>query len=147
MTNKVRPIPEGFHTATPYLIVRDAAAAIEFYKKAFGATELMRQTDPNERIRHAEIRIGSSPIMIGGHTEIGAPSPQSLPRVSIYLYVEDVDALASRAIAAGAKELYPVKDQAYGNREGGIEDPFGITWWIATHTKDMSPEETEQPAA
>ncbi len=147
MTNKVRPIPEGFHTATPYLIVRDAAAAIEFYKKAFGATELMRQTDPNERIRHAEIRIGSSPIMIGGHTEIGARSPQSLPRVSIYLYVEDVDALASRAIAAGAKELYPVKDQVYGNREGGIEDPFGITWWIATHTKDMSPEETEQPAA
>ena len=148
--SKVRPVPEGYHTATPYLIIKGAAKAIEFYKKAFGATELMRMADPNGRIGHAEIKIGNSPIMLADEVpEMGYRSPQSLggSPVSILLYVEDVDALFSQAVAAGAKVLRPPEDQFYGDRSGGVTDPFGHVWYIATHKEDVSPEEMRKRAA
>ncbi len=150
MTGKVKPIPEGYHTVTPYLIVKDGARAIEFYKKAFGATELLRMADPGGKIGHAEIKIGDSPIMLADEVpEMGARSPQSLggSPVSILLYVEDVDALFSQAVAAGAKVQRPVKDQFYGDRTGGVTDPFGHVWYIATHKEDVSPEEMQKRAA
>jgi PhnB protein len=148
--SKAKPIPEGYHTATPYLIVKDAAKAIEFYKKAFGAAEMMRMTQPDGRVGHAEIKIGDSPIMLADEfPEMGARSPQSLggSPVSILLYVQDVDALTSQAITAGAKVVRPVKDQFYGDRSGSLEDPFGHQWHIATHVEDVPPEEMKKRAA
>src|ERR1700680_1047769 len=150
MTSKVKPIPEGYHSVTPYLIIKDAASAIEFYKKAFGATELMRMADPSGKIGHAEIKIGDSPIMLADEVlGMGYRSPQSLggSPVSILLYVEDVDALFDQAVAAGAKVERPVKDQFYGDRSGGVTDPFGHGWYIATHKEDVSPEEMKKRAA
>ncbi len=150
MAGKVKPIPEGYHTATPYLIVKGAARAIEFYKKAFGATELMRMADPKGRIGHAEIKIGNSPIMLADEVpEMGFRSPEALggSPVSILLYVEDVDALFSQAVAAGAKVQRAVQDQFYGDRTGGVTDPFGHIWYIATHKEDVSPEEMRKRAA
>ncbi len=150
MTSRVKPIPEGYHTATPYLIIKDAARAIEFYKKAFGATELMRMAQPDGRIGHAEIRIGDSPIMLADEfPEMGHRSPQSLggSPVSILLYVEDVDALFNQAVSAGAKVQKPVQDQFYGDRIGGVTDPFGHVWYIATHKEEVSPEEMRKRAA
>jgi PhnB protein len=148
MTNKVNPIPEGFHTVTPYLCVKDAARAIEFYKKAFGATEVMRLVDPtNGKIGHAQIQIGASMVMLADEfPEMGILSPQSLggSPVSISLFVEDVDALASQAIAAGAKVLGPVADQFWGERSGKFEDPFGHIWLIQTRTEEVSPEEMQR---
>src|SRR5436305_9993552 len=120
----VKPIPEGYHTATPYLVMKDAAKAIEFYKKAFGATEIMRFPGPGGKIGHAEIRIGDSPIMLADeHPEMDAQGPRSLggSPVGIMLYVEDVDAVVQQAVAAGAKVDRPVKDQFYGDRSGGLE--------------------------
>jgi PhnB protein len=140
----VKPIPNGYHTVTPYLVVKDATSAIDFYKKAFGATELYRMAGPDGRVMHAEIKIGNSPIMMADEfPEMGARSPQSFggSPVSIYLYVEDVDALFSQAVAAGAKVTRPVKDQFYGDRSGGLEDPFGHVWYVATHKEDVPPEE------
>jgi PhnB protein len=148
--SKVKPIPEGYHTATAYLIIKDAARAIEFYKKAFGATELMRMTQPDGRVGHAEIKIGDSPIMLADEfPEMGSRSPQSLggSPVSIYLYVVDVDGLAKRAVEAGAKLVRPVKDQFYGDRSGSVEDPFGHQWHIATHVEDVAPDEIDKRAA
>jgi PhnB protein len=126
--------PTGFHTATPYVMVRDMEAALAFYQQAFGATELMRLTRDDGSIGHAEIKFGDSPIMLGGHANIQATgsSMENLPPVSIYLYVEDVDALFAQATAAGAQSLYPVTLQPYGAHEGGLIDPFGIVWWLAT---------------
>ena len=150
MTSRVKPIPEGYHTATPYLIVRDAARAIEFYKKAFGAKELMRMADPSGKIGHAEIKIGDSPIMLADEVpEMGHRSPESLggSPVSILLYVEDVDAVFNQAVAAGAKVQRPVADQFYGDRTGGVTDPFGHVWYVATHIEDVSPEEMRKRAA
>ena len=151
MTSKVKPIPAGFHTATPYLIIKDAASAIEFYKKAFGATEFERMADPSGKIRHAEIMIGDSPFMITDENEQFPEwlSPQSRggTPVHIYLYVEDVDAVFNQAIAAGAKQLLPVQDQFYGDRSGGITDPYGHVWYIATHIEDVSAAELEKRAA
>jgi PhnB protein len=150
MTSKPKPVPDGYHTATPYLIVNGAAQAIEFYKKAFGATELMRMAQPGGKIGHAEIKIGDSPIMLADESpEVGARSPQSIggSPVSIMLYVEDVDRIFSQAVAAGAKVKRPVADQFYGDRTGGIEDPFGHLWYIATHKEDVSPEEMRKRAA
>ena len=150
MTSKPKPVPDGYHTATPYLIVNGAAQAIEFYKKAFGATELMRMPQPGGKIGHAEIKIGDSPIMLADESpDVGARSPQSIggSPVSIMLYVEDVDRIFSQAVAAGAKVKRPVADQFYGDRTGGIEDPFGHLWYIATHKEDVSPEEMRKRAA
>ena len=146
----VRPIPEGYHTATPYLIIKDAANAIEFYKKAFGAVELFRMADPSGKVGHAEIKIGDSVIMLADeYPEMGYKSPQSLggSPVSILLYFEDVDAVFKRALAAGAKETIPVKDQFYGDRNGTLHDPFGHVWTVATHKEDLSPEEMQKRAA
>jgi PhnB protein len=143
----VQPIPDGYHTATPYLIVQGAARAIEFYKKAFGATELYRLADPGGRVGHAEIKIGDSPIMLADeHPEMGARSPQAFggSPVSLLLYVEDVDAVFSRAVAAGAQVRRPVKDQFYGDRAGTLVDPFGHSWTVATHKEDVSSEEVQR---
>ena len=138
------PIPQGYHTATPYLVVSDGAAAIEYYKNAFGATELMRFPGPGGKVLHAEIKIGDSPIMLSDENpEMGAKSPQTIggSPVGICLYVPDVDSLFKRAIAAGGKELKPVQDQFYGDRSGTLQDPFGHNWTIATHKEDVSSDE------
>ncbi len=150
MTSIVKPIPDGYHTITPYICVNDAANAIEFYKKAFGATELMRLADPSGRIGHAEIKIGDSHLMLADEfPEMNFRSPQTLggSPVSIFLYVEDVDATANQAVAAGAKLVKEVKDQFYGDRSGTVEDPFGHVWYIATHKEDVSLEEINKHAA
>jgi PhnB protein len=148
-TSKVKPVPKGYHTATPYLIVNDGAMAIKFYKKAFGATEIMNMKAPGGKTMHAEIQIGDSRIMLADECpEMGARSPQALggSPVSIMLYVEDVDALAKKAVAAGAKVLRPVQDQFYGDRSGGFEDPFGHSWHLSTHIEDVSPDEIKKRA-
>jgi PhnB protein len=140
----VKPIPEGYHTVTPYLIVKGAAHALDFYRKAFGAVELFRMPGPDGKIGHAEIKIGDSPIMLADeHPEHGFVGPQALggTPVSICLYVKDVDALARQAEAAGATVLRPVKDQFYGDRSGTFADPFGHVWTISTHVEDVSPDE------
>jgi PhnB protein len=146
----VKPIPDGYHTATPYIICRGAAKAIEFYKQAFGATELMRLAAPDGKIGHAEILIGDSPIMLADeHPEMGAKSPLSIggTAVGILLYVPDVDAVFQRAVAAGATVERPVEDKFYGDRMGGVIDPFGHKWYIGTHKEDVSPEEIARRAA
>jgi PhnB protein len=140
----VKPIPDGYHSVTPYLIVKGGAEAIEFYKKAFGAKELMRMPMPDGRLGHAEIRIGDSAIMLADEfPQMNVRGPESLggSSVSILLYVEDVDGLASQAIAAGAKVLRPIKDQFYGDRSCTVTDPFGHVWTIATHKEDVPPDE------
>ena len=140
----VQPIPDGYHTATAYLIVKDAARALEFYKRAFSATELMRLAGPDGKVMHAEIKIGDSPVMLADEfPEMGARSPQSFggSPVSILLYFDDVDARFDQAIAAGATVQRAVKDQFYGDRSGTLVDPFGHVWSIATHKEDVSPEE------
>jgi PhnB protein len=142
-----KPIPDGFHTVTPYLIVNGAARALEFYKKAFGATELMRMPGPEGKVMHAEIKIGDSPIMLADEfPEMGARSPQALGGcpVSLMLYVDDVDARFNQAVAAGATVQRPVKDQFYGDRTGTLVDPFGHIWSIATHKEDVPPEEMQK---
>jgi PhnB protein len=149
MTSKVKPVPEGYHTATPYLIVDGGPAALEFYKKAFGATELFRMPTPDGKLAHAEFKIGDSPFMMADeHPEMGYRGPKALggSPVSIVLYVEDVDGLAKQAVAAGAKELRPIQDQFYGDRTGTFQDPFGHVWTICTHVEDVSPEEMERRA-
>jgi PhnB protein len=143
MSKQVKPIPDGYHSVTPYLIVKGAAAALEFYKKAFGAIETVRMPD-GDRIGHAEIVIGDSHVMLADeHLEIGAkaPEPGSRPPVSIMLYVADVDAVFARAVEAGATVERQLADQFYGDRTGGIVDPFGHRRYIATHFEDVSPEE------
>jgi len=147
MPTTVKPIPDGYHTATPYLIVRDAAKAIDFYKQAFGASEIMRMAGPGGKVMHAEIKIGNSPIMLADEfPEWDARSPQALggSASSILLYVEDVDALTNRAVAAGATVVRPVQDQFYGDRTGTVVDPFGHKWSIGTHKEDVSPEEMQK---
>ena len=145
----VKPKPEGYHTATPYLIIDGAARALDFYASVFGATELMRMEAPNGKIGHAEIRIGDSVIMLADeHPEMGFKGPRALggTPVSIMLYVADVDTLYNRAIEAGAKELKPLQDQFYGDRSGTVTDPFGHVWTIATHVKDIPPDEMRKLA-
>lgn len=147
--SKVKPIPEGYHSVTPYLCCRDAGAAIEFYKKAFGAKELMRM-DNQGKVGHAEIQIGDSRIMLADEfPEMGFLSPQSVggSPIMIHLYVEDVDTTANRAVSAGAKVTRPIADQFYGDRGGQFEDPFGHKWYVATHKEDLSPEEIGRRAA
>src|SRR5882762_7953127 len=146
----VKPIPDGYHSVTPYLIIKGAAEAIEYYKQAFGAVELMRMPAPGGKIGHAEIKIGDSPIMLADEfAEMGYKSPQTLggSPVSLMIYLDDVDTVFGRAIAAGGKEQRPVKDQFYGDRSGTLEDPFGHVWHVATHKEDVSAEEMEQRAS
>lgn len=150
MTDKVKPIPEGYGAVTPYLIVDGAARAIEFYKQAFGAEEISRMESSGGRIGHAEIKIGDSHLMLADeHPEMGARGPRSLggSPISLALYVEDVDATVNRAVEAGAKLTRPVADQFYGDRTGGVEDPFGHAWYVATHVEDVSDEEMRKRAA
>jgi PhnB protein len=145
----VKPIPEGYHSVTPYLIVKGAAAAISFYQKAFGATELFRM-EHEGKVGHAEIKIGDSPIMLADEApEMGFTSPREDggASVSIMLYVDSVDSVFAKAIEAGATELRPVTDQFYGDRSGTLRDPFGHVWNVATHVEDVSPEEMEKRAA
>ena len=149
MTHTVRPIPEGYHAVTPYLFIKGAANALEFYKKAFGAKELMRMAQPDGRVGHAEIQIGDSHVMMADEfPEMGARSPKTIggSAVMLHLYVEDVDAVFQQAVAAGAKVERPVEDQFYGDRGGKIRDPFGHLWWISTHTEDVPVEELNRRA-
>jgi len=150
MKNPVKPIPEGFEGAIPYLSIKGAAEAIEFYKKAFGAVETSRLAAPDGRIGHAEIKIGKANLMLADeHPEIGFVGPRTLggSSVTIHIYVEDVDRLAAQAEAAGAKVLRPVADQFYGDRAGRFEDPFGHVWYFATHIEDVSNEEMQKRVA
>jgi PhnB protein len=143
----VKSIPDGHRTVTPYLAIKNAAKALEFYQKAFGATETYKLTLPDGRVGHAEIRLGDSVIMLADEfPEYGGKSPQSLggSPVSIHLYVEDVDAFFKRALAAGARERKPVMDQFYGDRSGQLEDPFGHLSWVATHKEDIAPSEMQK---
>ena len=142
-----KPIPNDMHTVTPHLVCAGAAEAIEFYKKAFNATEGGRLPGPQGKLMHAMIRIGDSSVMLVDEMpEWGSYGPKSLKGspVTIHLYVEDVDAVVARALAAGAKITMPVADMFWGDRYGKLEDPFGHLWSVATHLRDVSPEEMRQ---
>jgi PhnB protein len=146
----VKPVPAGYHTVTPYLACGDGAAAIEFYKKAFGAQEKFRMDGPGGSIGHAEIAIGDSRIMLASdHPAMDFLSPKSRggSPVHIHLYVKDCDALAERAVKAGAKLVRKVEDQFYGDRLGTVEDPFGHVWHLATHIEDLSAAEMKKRGA
>lgn len=143
----VKPIPDGFHTATPSLVVRDSKKAIEFYKKAFGAKEVYQFPGPDGKILHAMIQIGDSFIMMSDEfPAMGARSPTSIggTPITIHLYVEDADKTFNQALDAGAKPTLPIMDAFWGDRYGCIADPFGHSWAIATHKKDMTPEELKK---
>jgi len=149
MASQTRQIPEGFHTVTPYLVVRDAAGAIDFYKQAFGAEELFRLEGPPGKIGHAEIKIGDSIIMLADEMESGnCRSPQSLggTAVNILLYVKDVDQVFNQAVAAGAEVAMPLADMFWGDRYGQVTDPFGHSWALATHKEDIPAEELQKRA-
>lgn len=142
-----KPIPQGAQTLTPYIAVRGAARAIEFYREAFGAQEMYRLVDLDGRIGHAELRIGTSTLMLADESPgFGALAPASIggSPVRLHLQVENVDAVMRRAVAAGATELRPVKDEFYGERSGMLADPFGYQWFISTHIEDVSPEEMQR---
>jgi PhnB protein len=145
----VKPTPEGYRSVTPYLIVKGAALAIDFYKHAFGATEILRMADAHGRVGHAELRIGDCVVMLADEpNSMGYRSPRSLggSSVSLLLYLADVDAAFQRALEAGAKSLRPLINQFYGDRSGTLEDPFGHVWTLATHVEDVSPEELQRRA-
>jgi len=147
---KVNPIPEGYHSVTPYLSIKGAAKAIDYYKQVFGATELFRMAAPDGKIGHAEIKIGNSPIMLADEfPEMEFVSPQTLggSPIGLMIYVDDVDTMFNQAISAGATEVKPLQDQFYGDRSGTIKDPFGHVWTIATHVEDVAPEELQKRAA
>jgi PhnB protein len=146
----VKPIPDGYHSVTPYLVCRGAAKAIDYYKRVFGAEEIMRMPAPGDRVGHAELRIGDSVVMLADeHPEAGARSPESVggTPVSLMVYVPDVDTTYKKALAAGAREIRALADQFYGDRSGTITDPFGHQWTIATHVEDVSPEEMNRRMA
>jgi PhnB protein len=144
----VNPIPEGYTSITPYLGIQKAAEAIDFYKKAFGAVEVMRLSMPDGSIGHAELRIGGCPIMLGSPCEQGPLSnPQASPSVGLHLYVKDVDQQFAQAIAAGGHVVSEVKDQFYGDRSGTLKDPFGHLWSLASRKENLSNEEISQRAA
>lgn len=145
-----KAIPDGYHSVTPYLVMRDAAKAIDFYKRALGATELIRFDAPGGKIGHAEMKVGDSVIMLADEMpDMGYRGPQTLggTAVSLMVYVEDVDSQFKRATDAGAKVKQAVKDQFYGDRSGTVEDPFGHVWTIATHVEDVSEDELAKRAA
>ena len=143
----VQPIPEGYNTVSPYLAVDNAAKAIEYYKKAFGAEETVRMNGPDGRIGHAELKIGDSHLMLSDpFPQASTTPPKELggTSASIFMYVEDVDAVVQKAVDAGATVTMEVEDQFWGDRFGSITDPFGHLWSIATHVEDLSPEEIEE---
>ena len=145
MPKSAKPIPEGYHTVTPYLVVNDAAGALEFYEKAFGAKEKARMPGPGGRIMHAEFQIGDSMIMLAD--EVGPnKSPQSYggSPVSIFLYVDNVDSVFDQAVKAGAKADMPPQDMFWGDRFGKLTDPFGHYWALATHIEDVSPQDMKR---
>ena len=149
MAKKAQAIPKGYHTVTPSLVVAGAAEAIDFYKKALGAEEIMRFPAPDGTIMHAELRIGDSVIMLGEEMpEQGGRSPKSYggTPVSFFVYQENVDAALTRAVGAGAKPIMPLADQFWGDRSGCVEDPFGHQWWLAQHIEDLTPEELQKRA-
>ncbi len=150
MGSKVKPVPEGYRTVTPYLVARGADRAIEFYKRAFGAKERFRMPGPGGKIMHAEIQVGDSMIMLSDEfPEMGGRSPQALngSPVSLFLYVDDVDALFRRAVEAGATVDMPVQDMFWGDRYGKVTDPFGHHWQLATHIEDVASEEMARRSA
>jgi len=150
MPGKVKPIPEGFHTLTPHLVIRDAKRAIDFYKRAFGAQPLgPAHLTPDGKVMHATLKIGDSVLMLNEEfPEAGARSPQSLggSPVTINIYAEDVDRLFNQAVSAGATITMPLKDQFWGDRYGVVADPFGHKWSLCTHIEDVAPEELEKRA-
>lgn len=149
MAASVKPVPEGFHTATPSLVVQDAGKAIDFYKKVFGAEERMRMPDPSGRIIHAEIKIGDSILFLSDEIpNMGGKSPQSLGSYTggVYLYVPNVDEIHKRAVDAGAKSAGPVSDMFWGDRVGHFVDPFGHSWAVSTHVADLTEQEMEKGA-
>jgi len=150
MTHPIKAIPEGMHTITPHLVVKGASQAIDFYKKAFGAQEVVRLLWPDgDSIMHAHLRIGDSPLfLVEEMAEMGSRGPQigGGSPVTIHLYVEDVDAAFSAALAAGAKQIMPPADMFWGDRWGKLVDPFGHEWSLATHKEDLTPEEVAQGA-
>jgi PhnB protein len=144
MANRVNPIPKGYHSVTPYLTVNDAARALEFYKRAFGAQEVVRMDGPDGKIGHAEIKIGDSIVMLGDEMPgMGNRSPQSLggTTAGVMLYVENVDTVFNQAVSAGAQVEAPVADMFWGDRYGKLKDPFGHSWSVATHMEDVAPAE------
>jgi PhnB protein len=149
MAKQAQPIPKGYHTVTPSLVVAGAARAIDFYKKALGAEEIMRYPGPDGKIMHAEIRIGDSVIMLMDEMpEQGGRGPKSLggTPVGFFVYGDNVDAAWKRAVDAGAKVIMPLADQFWGDRTGCLEDPFGHKWWLAQHIQDLTPEELQKNA-
>lgn len=150
MSNKVSPIPAGYHRITPYLIVKGAAAAIDFYKKAFDATEIMRMPQADGRVGHSEIKVGDAVVMLADEfPEMNIVGPKTLGNttVGVLLYVEDADATFNKAVTLGAKVMKPMADQIYGDRSGTLEDPFGHKWTVATHKEDVTPEEMKRRMA
>ena len=146
----VKPIPDGMHSLTPHLICADAAGAIDFYRRAFGAVETMRLPAPGGKLMHAAVRIGDSTLMLVDEMpEWGALGPKALKGspVTIHLSVENVDAVVAQAVAAGAKVTMPVADMFWGDRYGQLEDPYGHRWSVATHIRDLSPDEIQQAMA
>ena len=149
MAQQVKAIPDGYHTITPALTIRDAARAIEFYKKAFNAQQLDRLDGPDGKVVHAALKIGNSLFMLGEENlQMGCPSPLTLNGTpnSLYLYVENANAAFNQAVNAGAKVEMPVADMFWGDRAGQITDPFGHRWWLATHKQDLTPEQIKQGA-
>ena len=150
MSPQVKPIPEGYHSVTPYLSIKGAGEALEFYKKAFGAVEVMRMPGPEGKIGHAEIKIGDSHIMLADEfPAMGGKSPKTLggTPVGLMLYVPNVDEVVAKAVSLGATIKRPVENQFYGDRSGGIEDPFGHSWYVSTHIEDVPMEELKKRAA
>src|SRR5208337_2287281 len=144
---KISYIPKGYNSVTPYLVIKGAAKAIEYYKNVFGATEIHRMASPDGRVGHAELQIGTSRIMLADENpQMGARSAESIGAspVSLYVYLPDCDKVVEKAVAEGAKILKPVQDQFYGDRSGFLQDPFGHFWGIATHIEEVSPQEMKE---
>ena len=149
MPGQVKPIPQGFHSVTPYLTLNDAARALDFYKRAFGAKEMVRMDAPNGKIGHAEIKIGDSIVMLADEMPgAGARSPQSLggTTCAVFLYVDNVDAVFTQAVSAGAHVEAALADMFWGDRYGRLKDPFGHSWSVATHKEDVAPAEMSKRA-
>lgn len=146
MSTQVKAIPQGYHSLTPYLIVKNAARAIDFYKEAFGAQELFRMEAPEGKIGHCELKIGDSRLMLADEfPHMGSTAPSEADRgFSLLLYVENVDDIFKRARGAGAKVIQAVKDEFWGDRMGTLEDPFGHRWNLGSHVEDVSPEEMKR---